>query len=96
MRRSVTGALTAAVLLAAVVVASPAAAAQLPEWVRPAAVKAAPAAAMSSKLAPMVAHRPAMLLETDYYFFPYAGGDRPTVYLTVDGNGYADPVTLWR
>lgn len=97
MRRYVTLALTAAVLCATVVAATPAAAATLPAWVHPAPVSAtlAKAAPAGGKLAPMVAHRPAMLLETDYYVYPYAGGDRPTVYLTIDGNGYTEPVTMW-
>ncbi len=107
MRRVVTVALTAAALSAATLVGPPAAARQLPErvrdaaerklpdWVRPAGVTATAAATMSTLLEPMVAHRPAMLLETDYYVYPYAGGDRPTVYLTIDGNGYGTPVTMW-
>lgn len=96
MRRFVTLAATAGVCFGTVLAAAPAAAA-LPSWVRPAPVKAsaiAPAA-HSSKVMPMVAHRPAMLLETDYYVYPYAGGDRPTVVATIDGNGYAEPVSMW-
>lgn len=107
MRRVVTVALTVAVLSAAALAAPPAEARQLPErvrdaaerrlpdWVRPAGVKATAPATMSTLLEPMVAHRPALLLETDYYVYPYAGGDRPTVSLTADGNGYGKPVTMW-
>ncbi len=95
MRRHVTLALTAAVMCATVLVAPPADARALPEWVRPADVTAKLADHMGTKLAPMVANRPAMLLETDYYVYPWAGGDSPTVYATIDGNGYAEPVTMW-
>ena len=97
MRRFLTLALTATVVCATGLVATPADAAALPDWVRPApaskALEVAPA--FAGKLAPMVANRPAMLLATDYYFYPYSGGDRPTVYLTVDGNGYSEPVSMW-
>ena len=100
MRRYVTLALTAAVLCATVLVATPATAAELPAWVRPAPVSTSASLDVpaSAKLAPMVAHRPAMLVETDYYVYPYGPGgaiDRPTVYLTIDGNGYDAPVTMW-
>ena len=101
MRRYVTLAFTTAVLCATVLAATPAATAQLPSRVRPAPASTTLAKAVSAggKLAPMVAHRPAMLLETDYYVYPYGNPseptERPTVYLTVDGNGYTDPVSMW-
>jgi hypothetical protein len=64
---------------------------ELPDWVSPAT--AAPFAA--AKLAPQVVRRPAVLLETDYYVYPYSGGDTPTLVATIDGNGYAEPVTMF-
>ncbi len=105
MRRSLTlacaaalccGLLSVAPADATVLTASPAAA-ELPDWVRPAAVTDATldAHSASAKLMPQVAKRPAMLLETDYYVYPYSGGDRPTLVATIDGNGYAEPVTMY-
>jgi hypothetical protein len=48
-----------------------------------------------SHLVAQVAHRPAVLLETDYYIYPYAGGDTPTLYATIDANGYPGGVTMF-
>jgi hypothetical protein len=102
MRRSVTLALTVALGFGLLSAAAPAGAkvpsaavpavADLPDWVQPADVEAGFAV---TKLAPQVARRPAILLETDYYIYPYAGGDTPTVVATIDGNGYAEPVTMY-
>ena len=100
MRRFMTLALAAALccgLLSAVapvdakvLSAATPAQAQLPDWEQPATDHAA-----DLKLVPQVANRPAMLLETDYYIYPYAGGDTPTLVATIDGNGYASPVTMY-
>jgi hypothetical protein len=73
---------------------------KLPEWLQAAPVSDAPidaakAHAEGTKLMPQVANRPAVLLETDYYIYPYSGGDTPTVYATIDGNGYAGPVSMY-
>ena len=100
MRRSMTLALAAALccgLMSAAVpveatslTTSAAAQVELPDWVQPAYADTA-----ELKLMPQVAKRPAVLLETDYYVYPYAGGDTPTVVATIDGNGYAEPVTMY-
>ena len=100
MRRSLTLALAAALCCGILSAAVPAdakvrsmvdvAPAALPDWVHPATSHAG-----DLKLAPQVANRPAVLLETDYYVYPYAGGDTPTVVATIDGNGYAEPVTMF-
>jgi hypothetical protein len=77
-----------------------AAAAELPSWVRPASgadlslALAKTADEGGAKMPPQV-RRPAVLLETDYYYYPYSGGDRPTVYATIDAAGYGMPVTMW-
>ncbi len=103
MRRSVTLALAAALccgLLSAAVpadakvrsAASPAPVG-LPSWVQPASTGDLPEA--TAKLVGQVVNRPAVLLETDYYVYPYAGGTTPTLFLTIDGNGYAGPVTMY-
>jgi hypothetical protein len=76
----------------------------LPDWVQPVSIddlaSADPDAdAASLKLVPQITHRPAVLLETDYYVYPYSGGDTPTLVLTIDANGYSEPVTMflfWR
>ena len=106
MRRSVTlacaaalccGLLSVAVPVDARVLSAAPAAAELPDWVRPAVIDDAPygVASATAKLMPQVANRPAILLETDYYVYPYAGGDTPTVVATIDGNGYGEPVTMY-
>jgi hypothetical protein len=64
----------------------------LPDWVNPAS---SDSGAADLKLAPQVAKRPAVLLETDYYIYPYSGGDTPTLVATIDGNGYGSPVTMY-
>ena len=99
MTRSMKLAVAAAVCCGLVSAAAPAGAA-LPDWAQPATVKsenlkAAPIRSLGAKLAPQVANRPAVLLETDYYVYPYAGGDTPTLYATIDGNGYAGAVTMY-
>ncbi len=99
MRRSMT--LAAVALCCGLVSAAAPAGASLPDWVQPATVKsenlmkAAPIHSVGAKLAPQVANRPAILLETDYYVYPYAGGETPTLVATIDGNGYAGAVTMY-
>ena len=98
MRRSMI--LAVAALCCGLVAAAAPAGAALPDWVQPAPVggemlKVAPAGPIGTKLAPQVANRPAVLLETDYYVYPYAGGDTPTLVATIDGNGYAGGVTMY-
>jgi hypothetical protein len=56
---------------------------------------ASPGEINDAKLAVGVQSRPAVLLETDYYVYPYSGGDTPTLVATIDGNGYAGPVTMY-
>jgi hypothetical protein len=70
---------------------------QLPDWVQPASDADWRSADRFAdvKLAPQVVKRPALLLETDYYVYPYAGGDTPTVVATIDGNDYPSPVTMY-
>ena len=74
--------------------AATAAAAMLPDWVRPAPVLKA-ADDFQEKLKPQVTQRPAVLLETDYYVYPWSGGNTPTVVATIDGNSYNEPVTMF-
>ena len=110
MRRSVTLAAAAALCCGILSVAAPAAAhvlsaappamAKLPAWVQPASADDVAAAAPiahpdDTKSLTQVANRPAVLLETDYYVYPYSGGDTPTLYLTVDASGYSSPVTMY-
>lgn len=102
MRRSVTLAIAVAMCCGLLSAAAPAdamilstttsAVAELPDWVQPAPT-GTDAAAL--KLAPQVVKRPAVLLETDYYIYPYSGGDTPTLVATIDGNGYGSPVTMY-
>jgi hypothetical protein len=106
MRKSVTLAVAVALccgLSAAVHAAAPAvsrSAIELPSWVEPAVGEADPLEysqpySGSGRLVPQVANRPALLLETDYYVYPYSGGDTPTVYATIDANGYSSGVTMY-
>ncbi len=55
----------------------------------------------TTKLTVGTANRPAVRLETEYYVYPYTDPDtggqvtRPSLWLTMDANGYGQPVTLW-
>ena len=84
-------ALAMLVAAAAVAPAAPAAAqpaTELPRW-----VQAAPA---FTPLAPRVANRPAMLLETDYYVYgPQTNFDVPELSVSIDAGGYDQPATLY-
>lgn len=97
MRRFVTLTVTAAVVCGLALATAPASAAALPSWAKPAPATAQKAlvADAGTKLVPQVMNRPAILLETDYYIYPYTGGDTPTVYATIDGNGYTGAVTMY-
>jgi len=107
MRRSVTLAIAAAACCgflsvagtadAKVLSAAQPAAFELPGWVQPASVADLPPTGGDAqpKLVPQVVNRPAVLLETDYYIYPYSGGDTPTVVATIDGNGYTGAVTMY-
>ncbi|HEX2164142.1 MAG TPA: hypothetical protein VHM02_09355 [Thermoanaerobaculia bacterium] len=82
----------AALAATAVVAAAQPAAAQpapeLPRW-----VQAAPAFA---PLAPRLADRPAVLLETDYYVYgPGTNFDEPEVTVSIDANSHDGPATLY-
>jgi hypothetical protein len=74
--------------------------AYLPSWAQPASIgdeqpEISTARGVGAKLVPQVANRPALLLETDYYVYPYSGGDTPTLYATIDANGYSSAVTMF-
>jgi hypothetical protein len=55
----------------------------------------------SVKLEVGTKQRPAVRLETEYYVYPYTDPDTaqqvttPSLMLSMDGSGYAKPVTLW-
>jgi hypothetical protein len=54
-----------------------------------------------SRLTVGVQHRPGVLLETDYYVYPYTDPDTasevtaPSLVLSMNSNGYAAPVTMY-
>jgi hypothetical protein len=90
----------AAALCCGLMSAAAPAEAGLPDWVQPAPagelkLQASALGATGTKLAPQVVNRPAVLLETDYYVYPYTGGDTPTLYATIDANGYTGAVTMF-
>ncbi len=68
-------------------------------WVKLASKAAVDKAA--SKLVAGAVQRPAVRLETEYYVYPYTDPDTaqqvtaPSLMLSMDGSGYAQPVTLW-
>lgn len=68
-------------------------------WVKLASKAAVDKAA--SKLVIGATQRPAVRLETEYYVYPYTDPDTaaevttPSLMLSMDGSGYAQPVTMW-
>lgn len=63
-------------------------------WVR---IASADAVELSTAFAPAVENRPSVLLETDYYVYPWgiSNINEPTVMLTIDANGFAAAATLY-
>lgn len=89
-RRKLTrAAIAAAAVIAAALPAAAQPTLQLPSWVRAAAPAFTP-------LAPRLADRPAVLLETDYYVYgPQTNFDVPEVTVSIDANGFDAPATLY-
>jgi hypothetical protein len=105
MRKTTILALAVALISASSFAAAPvtteASAVRLPSWVEPASPAAVQAALSKAGLAKASYDRPSVLLQTEYYVYPYTDTDTaqqvttPTLMLDMDPAGYDEPVSLY-